>query len=46
MDGSEFFNQKSFDELGEQELGTKGDWDYDDESIDVNNVLTIWSLKK
>ena len=48
VDGSEFFNQESFDELGEEELGTKGDWDDDDESIDDNNVLiclvwTIWS---
>ena len=35
VDGSEFFDQESFDELEEEELGTKGDWDADDEFIDI-----------
>ena len=35
VDGSEFFDQESFDELEEEELGTKGDWDDDDESTDI-----------
>ena len=39
MDWSEFFNKESFEKLDEKELGTKGDCDSDDESINVNNVL-------
>ena len=46
VDGSEFFDQESINEFDEEELGTKGDWDDDDQSINQNNVyicLTIWS---
>ena len=38
-------DEESFEELEEEELGTKGDWDDDDESIDDDNVLIclVWT---
>ena len=35
VERSEFFDEESFNELDEEELGTKGDWDDDDESTDI-----------